>query len=218
MREVKGFKILKKKPCRNCKQVFQPRASLQVMCGLKCAIEAAKKKAEQKEIKDWKERKREGLEKLKTKSDFESDLEKEVNHIVRLIDKGHECISSGRSNYTVNAGHYYSVGAEPTLRFHLLNIWAQSVGDNMYRGGNPRAYKEGLEKTFGQEVANEIEELKAKYKEIKLSISEIRETIKLARQCVRDLMKATKDIEKPYTTDERIELRKFYNSVLGIYL
>jgi predicted DNA-binding protein YlxM (UPF0122 family) len=74
---------------------------------------------------------------------------------------------------------------------------------------------EGLRKTFGEEIAMEITELKAKHREIKLSIPEIRETIKVARLCVRDLLKV--ESEKPYTIEERIELRRFYNSVLGIY-
>jgi hypothetical protein len=205
----------KDKACKKCDKVFSPRVPLQSVCSPTCAIELAKEKAEKKEAKDWKERKIEGLEKLKTKSDYEKDLEKEVNHIVRLIDKGHPCISSGRNNYTVNAGHYYSVGSTPSLRFNLINIYAQSVGDNKYKGGQPIEYLEGLRKTFGEEIAMEITELKAKHREIKLSIPEIRETIKVARLCVRDLLKV--ESEKPYTIEERIELRRFYNSVLGIY-
>jgi predicted DNA-binding protein YlxM (UPF0122 family) len=208
-------KKLKNKACRKCKGVFSPKMPLQVACSLECAIELAKEKTKKKEAKDWKERKIEGLEKLKTKSDYEKDLEREINHIVRLIDKGHECISSGRSKYTPNAGHFYSVGSTPSLRFNLLNIFNQSVGDNMYKGGQPREYLEGLQKTFGEEIANEITELKAKHREIKLSIPEIRETIKVARQCVRDLLKV--ESEKPYTVKERIDLRRFYNSVLNIY-
>jgi predicted DNA-binding protein YlxM (UPF0122 family) len=206
---------LKEKKCKSCEGFFQPSMPLQSVCSPLCAISLAKEKAEKKEAKEWKERKIEGLEKLKTKSDYEKDLEKEVNHIVRLLDKGHPCISSDRINYTVNAGHMFSVGAFPSLRYNLLNIYAQSVGDNMYKGGNPLAYMEGLRKTFGAEVANEINQLKAKYPEIKLSIPEIRETIKVARQCVRDLMKVESD--KPYTTEERIELRRQYNNILGIY-
>jgi predicted DNA-binding protein YlxM (UPF0122 family) len=205
----------KDKACRKCKEVFSPKMPLQVVCSLKCSIELAKEKAEKKEAKEWKERKKVLKDKTKKKPEYEHDLEVEVNHIVRLIDKGHECISSGRPKYTPNAGHYFSVGSSPSIRFNLLNIFNQSVHDNMYEGGAPREYLEGIRKTFGEEIANEITELKAKYPEIKLSIPEIRETIKVARQCVRDLMKVESD--KPYTTEERIELRRQYNNILGIY-
>jgi hypothetical protein len=207
----------KDKPCRKCSKIFSPKVSLQVVCSPTCAIELAKEKAEKKEAKDWKERKIEGLEKLKTKSDYEKDLEREINHIIRLIDKGHPCISSGRTNYTVNAGHYYSVGSTPALRFNLINIYAQSVGDNMYKGGQPIEYLEGLRKTFGEEIANEITELKAKHREIKLSIPEIREVIKEARASVRFLEAKDKERENPYTVQERISLRRYYNLILGIY-
>lgn len=209
-------KKLKIKKCKQCKSEFQPRVPLQFICTPKCSIDYVKAKSEEKEKKDWAKRKKEGLEKLKTKSEYEKDLEKEVNQIVRFIDRGHPCISSGRDKYTVNAGHMYSVGSTPSLRFNLLNIFAQSVSDNMYKGGAPREYMEGLCKTFGEETANEITQLKAMYREIQLSIPELKEIIKVARECVRDLKKV--DGDKPYTTYERIELRRFYNSVLGIYL
>lgn len=208
---------IKPKTCRECKGKFLPKMALQVVCGLKCSISYAKKKTEEKEKKEWAKRKKEGKESLKTKSEYEKDLEKEINQIVRLIDKGHNCISSGRSNYTVNAGHFFAVGSNPSLRFNLLNIYAQSVGDNMFKGGAPREYLEGLCKTFGEETANEISELKASYPEIKLSIEELKETIKVARRCVKDLKKLNGDSEKPWITKDRIELRRFYNSVLGIY-
>lgn len=209
-------KRLKNKRCKQCKSEFEPRVPLQFICSPKCSIEYVKAKSEEKEKKDWTKRKKEVKESLKTKSKYEKDLEKEVNQIVRLIDRGHPCISSGRDKYVVNAGHFYAVGSNPSLRYNLLNIFNQSVGDNMYRGGSPIEYRDGLHKTFGIEVAMEIEELKAKYPEIKLSIPELKEIIKVARECVRYLKKEESD--KPYTTQERIELRRFYNSVLGIYL
>ncbi len=206
-------KKLKKKRCKECGEYFDVMRPLQFLCKPACAIAYTRKHDESKRAKEWNVKKKEWVGKLKTKSDYEKDLEKEVNHIVRLIDYGHECISSGRSNYVVNAGHYWSVGSHPAVRFNLLNIFGQSVGDNKYKGGQPREYKEGLRKTFGFEVTEEIEGLKLKYKELHLSIPELKETIKVARQCVRELIKE----EKIYTTEERIELRRKYNLILNIY-
>jgi predicted DNA-binding protein YlxM (UPF0122 family) len=215
MIRVQTVKKPKQKRCKECGEYFDIMRPLQFLCKPACAIAYTRKQAEKKEQKDWKERKKVLKENTKKKPEYEHDLEVEVNHIVRLIDKGHECISSGRSKYIPNAGHYFSVGSSPSIRFNLLNIFNQSVSDNMYKGGQPREFMEGIKKTFGEEVANEVAQLKATYPEIKLSIPEIRETIKVARQCVRDLMKVESD--KPYTTEERIELRRFYNSVLNIY-
>jgi hypothetical protein len=219
---MEKVKKLKDKKCKQCKLVFSPLRPFQIVCCYKCSYdyvkaqtEKKKAKEEKKEKKEWMARKKVLKEKTKKKSEYEHDLEVEVNHIVRLIDKGHECISSKAKNYQVNAGHMYSVGSFPALRFNLLNIYNQSVHDNMYQSGNGVIYKERIKEIFGQEISEEIEGLKIKYQVLKLSIPELKETIKVARQCVRDLMKV--DSDKPYTTEERIELRRFYNSVLNIY-
>lgn len=209
---------LKDKKCRNCLNVFTPVRTLQTTCSVGCAISHANTVKEKKEAKDWNKRKKEGLDKLKTKSDFEKDLEIEINQIVRLIDKGHECISSGVKEYQVNAGHLYSVGSFPSLRFNLLNIFNQSVHDNMHKGGNGVIYKERIKEVFGSEIAEEIEGLRAKYPILKLSIPELKEYIKEARKAVKYLKTFTKDEEKPYSIQDRIDLRYFYNDLIGIYL
>lgn len=221
---LKGSYKVKLRLCDHCGNEFKPYNSLVKACGIPCAIELGKAKAKKdlenqvkREAKEWSLKKKEGLDNLKTKSDYEKDLEKEINHIVRLIDKGHECISSGKKNYKVNAGHFYSVGSTPALRFNLLNIFNQSVDDNMFRGGNILDYSESLRKTFGLEVSNEIHGLKYKYQILDLSIPELKEKIKIARVVVRKLIKENWDESKPYTTEERIEKRRFYNDLIGIY-
>lgn len=215
----------KPKKCKACKETFVPVRPLMMVCSGPCAHEYVKRNTEKKrkleeskENKAWKVKKKELKEKLKTKSDHEKDLQKEVNHIARLLDKGWPCISSGVEKYQENAGHMYSVGAFPSLRYNLLNIYNQSVGDNLYKSGNGVIYKERIKEVFGQEVSEEIETLKARYKELKLSIPELKETIKVARSCVRELINSTKESDKPYTITQRIELRRHYNQILNIYL
>jgi hypothetical protein len=214
----KTVKKLKEKACKNCKHIFQPKAPLQSICSLDCAIELARVKAEIKERKEWGKRKKELKEATKTPSEYKEDLQKEINHIVRLIDKGHECISSGAKVYQVNAGHLYAVGSHPELRFNLLNIYNQRVHDNKYKGGNGIVYKERIKEVFGLEVFEEIESLKLRYKHLDLSVPEVKSAIKEARKAVRYLEKHTKDLEKPYITEDRIHLRRFYNDLIGIYL
>lgn len=213
-------KKVKKKACAICKEPFVPKTSFIKWCCPEHGYELAKRKLENKkkeEFKEWRKHKKKEDEKLKTKSDYEKDLEREVNHIVRLIDKGYPCISSGRINYICNAGHYYSVGAHPELRFNLLNIFAQCVDDNLYRGGAPREYLEGLRKAFGEEIATEIESLKANSMGNKITIPEIKEARKISRRIVRELIKETEDLEKPFTIEERIEKRREINLKLNIY-
>lgn len=225
MRRLLKTKIkVKLRLCDHCGNEFKVYNSLTKACSIPCAMELGKAKAKkdlEKQIKqeqrEWNKEKKERKEKLKTLSDFKHDLEVEINHIVRLIDKGHECISSGAINYKVNAGHLYSVGAFPELRFNLLNIYNQSVGDNLFKGSNGVIYKERIKEVFGVGVSEEIEELKVKYPSLQLSIPELKEKIKEARKAVKYLLKVTEDLEKPYSIEERIYLRRFYNDLIGIY-
>jgi hypothetical protein len=217
---VLKLKKIKDKTCRCCRVKFVPIRPLQVVCSPACAYGLVLKnnaKKAKEESKQWNKEVRERRDELKTKSDYEKDLEREINHIVRLLDKGHPCISSGRVRYIVNAGHYYSVGSNPAIRYNLYNIFGQSVGDNMYKGGTPREYEEGLRETFGEGFTEEVKGLKLKYKELHLSVHELKEKIKIARKCVRILKEETRDNEKPFTTLDRMSLRGFYNSIIGIY-
>lgn len=210
-------KTIKQKKCKQCNKFFTPFRPLAFICSASCAIQYNNKKKEEKAESEWKERKAVLKEAIKTPGDYKKDLEVEINHIVRLIDKGHECISSNVQRYIVNAGHLYSVGAFPALRFNLLNIYAQSVQENKDRHGNGVIYKERIKEVFGIEVSEEIENLRILYPELKLSIPEIKEAIVKARSIVKSLKKIVEDEEKPFTTEMRIKLRRKLNDQLGIY-
>lgn len=213
----KKIKPFKPKKCKQCKESFVPKYPIQPVCDYLCAIEYNRAKQEKKQLEDTKKKDKETKESLKKPAEFKKDLETEINHIVRLIDKGHECISSGVQKYIVNAGHMYSVGAFPSLRFNLLNIYAQSVQDNKNKHGNGVIYKERIKEVFGNEVSEEIENLKILYPELKLSIPELKEKITISRAIVKSLKKIVEDEEIPFTTEMRIKLRRKLNEQLGMY-
>lgn len=217
--EQKERKI-KEKKCKCCNKYFVPPITrpLQAVCSIVCSVTYNRNLEEKKKEKEWNKRKSEIKEDLKTLSDYKKDLETEINHIVRLIDKGHECISSGLINYQVNAGHLYSVGSYPALRFNLLNIYAQSVHDNLHKGGNGVRYKERIKEVFGNEVSEEIEELKIKYPELKLTIPELKEKIKIAKEMVKSFKKIVENYDIPFSNENRIIIRRKLNNELGIYL
>lgn len=152
-------------------------------------------------------------EKLETKTDVEKKLQKEINKLVRILDKGHYCISSGRSlgkNY--DAGHLYSVGSNAQIRFHLFNIFAQSVHDNQYKSGNGLEYAERLKELFGEEVQLYCLSLKG-YPSINLEKHEIKEKTTIARRIVKWLELQ----DRRFSLKERIELREKFNKEIGIY-
>lgn len=152
-------------------------------------------------------------QKLETKSDLENKLQKEINLIVRLIDKGHKCISSGRElGKSADAGHLYTVGGNPTLRFHLFNIFSQSVHDNQWKSGNELEYFFRLGDVFSSEFQDFVVSLK-QIPALHLSKDDLREKTQVAR----GLIKWLKLQDRTFTTEERISIRSDFNNKLGIY-
>lgn len=172
------------------------------------------KKIEKQSKKRNREEKKQAKYKLKTKSDYERELQKHINTIVRLIDKGGCCISTQKPlNAKYDAGHFYAVGSNPALRFNLFNIYAQSVYANQYLSGDQINFLSGLRHFYGSEHGEYVLSLKSLYKALKLSVDEIIEAIKVAKCIVKELQEAN----GIYDADERIRLRKEYNDKIGIY-
>lgn len=181
---------------------------------IKAFNEYVKELNEKKKAKQWQKEKKEIKEKLKTKSDFEKELQTQVNKIVRLIDKGGVCISSLKPlNDKYDAGHFYSRGSNPTIKFHLMNIFAQSVYSNQYLSGNQINFLSGLEQLYGKDIKECVLSLKSRYNAIKLSQEDLKEKIQIAKQIVKYL----ETENKIYNAKERIELRNKFNKMIGIY-
>lgn len=207
--------------CKICNAKFEPTYFLQKHCDdddckVKWAMQVVskqKEKLEKQKKQLWTKEKLELKEKLKTLTEWHNDLQKEVNTIVRLIDKDHLCISSQRVlGKSADAGHLFSRGSNPHIRYHLFNIFAQSVHDNQWKSGNPLEFVDGIEKVFGTEIKDYCLSLKG-LPDLKLSIDEIKEKIPIARGIIKEL----KLQNRKFTTEERLTLRKKYNNQLGIY-
>lgn len=178
----------------------------------KMLIQNKKKFLKQKKEK-WNKEKLELKKNLETKTELERRLQTEINTIVRLIDHGQECISSGRplgKNY--DAGHLFSVGSNPTIRFNLFNIFAQSVHDNQHKSGNELQYFLRLKEIFGEDFQQFVLSLK-QIKALHLSKDDIRDKTDLARGIIKWL----KLQDRTFTKDERINIRSDINNQLGIY-
>lgn len=161
---------------------------------------------------NWKEQKKVLKENVKTLSDYKNDLQKEINTIVRLIDRGHPCIATGSFEGKMNAGHYIGVQANPTTRYHLENIWLQSEHSNMWKSGDTLRYQDGITNLFGKEYLDRLNSFKT-IPVIKLSVDEIKEKIIICREIVKEL----KSHNHIYSNENRIEKRKEFNARIGIY-
>jgi len=167
--------------CKECGERFMPRNNnaLQRHCLNKDECVSAhvvyvkgleeKKKAKQKT--EWNKEKVKTKESLKSNADHVKELQKIVNEYVRLRDKGKECIScptilgnvriddsgayppifteSYESKY--DAGHLFSCGGNPELRFDTDNIHGQCVYCNRHQHGNLLDYIEKLPGRIGED-------------------------------------------------------------------
>lgn len=201
---------MKLKKCKICGTGFI-RNGTQIVCSALCGLKYSQKQKE----KAWRKKKTQLKDTLKTHSDWVKELQIEINGIVRLIDKGSVCISSLKPlNDKYDAGHRFSTGAFPSLRFHLFNIHAQSVWQNQYNSGNPDGYDHGLECIYGLDYLNEVHDLKKRFKTLKLTTPELT----TAKAKAKKIRKGLNDLNLIYTPKQRIELRKKINKELGLYI
>jgi len=207
---------MKQKTCKICKVKFEPLKPLQQVCSPACAILLAEKNKGKNEKKEKTKIKKELREAAKTISTYRKELQIIVNKIVREIDAGFNCISSGRP-YKSNdqAGHYYSVGAYPSLRFNLHNIYSQSVADNLYKSGNPIGFTKGLIDVFGADWLKLVTKLPEVYREMKLDKEDLKEYIFKAKEFLK-IVKEYKN-ENQILISQRIYLRNMGNKFIGIY-
>jgi predicted nucleic acid-binding Zn-ribbon protein len=203
---------LNKRKCKNCGEVFQKKQPLQYICSPKCGAELARKNTEKKQAEDDKVMINNLKEKIKGIPELKKDLEREINTIVRLIDKGVTCIScSALGN---SAGHFHSVKSNGAIRFNLHNIHIQEYSCNGMKGGNDILYGKGLIEVYGKEYKEYCEyDLVRLYPVLKLHKHELKEAIALAKTVVKHLKLENKE----YTPVERKELRTKLNKIIGIY-
>ena len=79
-----------------------------------------------------------------------------VNAYVRARDEGMPCISCGEMK-PLQAGHYWSVGARPEMRFNEANIHGQCSRCNVDLAGNRDAFRAGIVDRLGSEFADDLD-------------------------------------------------------------
>jgi hypothetical protein len=125
--------------------------------------------------KQWKKKKAEMKKELMTLSDYQNALQVVFNKWIRKRDEGLACISCGTFSGKRDAGHFFSVGNYPSVRFDEENCASQCVHCNQFRGGNIHEYKRWLTLRIGQERIDALE--KRAHESRKYSIPEIKEMI-----------------------------------------
>lgn len=147
--------------CKTCKDKFDPKVFLQKNClkkdeCIKAELELKKKAYK----KNWNKEKKQRKEALKTNSDYVRELQIIFNTFIRLRDKNKPCISCNKPlNSKFDAGHYYSTGSYPELRFNESNVHGQCVHCNQHKRGNLIEYGLNLPKKIGLDNVLELRKL-----------------------------------------------------------
>ena len=92
--------------------------------------------------------------------------EKYFNEYIRKRDEGKGCICCGGKFYQeIQAGHFYSAGHYPGLRFNEDNVHGQSKHCNYFGSGNLNEYRIYLEKKIGSQRLKDLDTMAAYYRQ-----------------------------------------------------
>ncbi len=144
-------------------------------------------------------------------TDWNKKLQEKINLIVRLIDFNQPCLAKGKLANQMHAGHVFSRGSTPSLRFNLHNIHRQSAQSNHFQNEDG-IFREGLIKEYGINYYEFTSNLRA-VSSIKLTTNDYINLYKKASEIALFLKKQNKE----YSLLERLELRNKYNLELNIY-
>ncbi len=95
--------------------------------------------------------------------ELKTRAEKRFNKWIRNRDSENCCISCGKFT-TLQAGHFYSAGHYPELRYNEKNVNGQCNRCNTYLSGNLLEYRKGLIKKIGIEEVEKLDETVAIYR------------------------------------------------------
>jgi hypothetical protein len=140
-----------------------------------------------KKANDWQKEKKVLKEKLMTKSDYLNICQKVFNTYIRTRDKENNCISCNKKLVgKYDAGHFFSVGAYPNLRFNENNVFGQCVHCNRDKHGNVKEYDLRLQNILSIEDYNQL--LNDRNKPALLTIEDVKELIAIYRVKTKELL------------------------------
>lgn len=120
---------------------------------LKVKADERAAKRERKRLKDRKDG-------IKKPAEWAGEAQTAFNRWIRLRDYGLPCISCRNSDRSIQyaAGHYFSVGSSPELRYEPLNVHLQcNKKCNCELSGNLLHYRVNLIKKIGQDKVDWLE-------------------------------------------------------------
>ncbi len=160
---MEGFGV---KRCKVCRQPFEPRQPMAVVCSLECAKSLAvsiRGKTEKQAAIKQRKLDRERKDKLKTRRDWEKEAQVAFNAYIRARDADKPCVccglplSAGAVGGGYDCGHYRSTGSAPHMRFIEDNAHGQRKQCNRWGAGRAVDYRLGLIERIGLEAVEALE-------------------------------------------------------------
>lgn len=171
--------------CKKCKKKFDPIYHNGILMSKLC-VQCLIKKKKQQDRHDWSKEKKKRLDELKTHSDWLNEFQKVFNTYIRTRDKNKPCISCGKTLIgKYDAGHYFTVGAYPNLRFNEDNVHGQCVHCNQHLHGNISEYSINLPNRIGIERFEKL--LIERNNTTKLSTEEIKDKIAYYKSKIKEI-------------------------------
>lgn len=176
------MKPLKEKKCKIGGEKFVPIRPFQPTC-----FAHAPEYLRQLQAKKWRKEGKVMKDKIKTHSKWLQELQVIFNKWVVLRDKSLPCISCETTKDVMySAGHYFTVGAYPNLRFHTDNCHKQCLNHcNKNNHGNIAEYTPNLIKKITQAGFDNLYE--NRNVPLKLSIPEIKDLKTHYRKLIKEL-------------------------------
>jgi len=145
-------------------------------------------------------------------TNFSKKLQSKINQIVRFIDKDELCLAKGIFARQFHAGHIFSRGSNPTIKYNLHNIHRQSAQSNHFQNDDG-LLREGLMNEYGIDYYNFVSELR-RTPVFKRSNEEYKDLYRFACKLFNEISKDCKSYPKVI---DRIMARNEINLKLNIY-
>jgi len=168
--------------CKVCGDKYLPQfTSMQRTCNkVECMVADGKRKADLA----WKKEKVLFKAKNKTRTQWLRELQQVFNTFIRRRDENKPCVSCGKRLIgKYDAGHYFSVGSYPNLRFEEDNVHGQCVECNQHKGGNLIEYGQRLIERIGRKKLDEL--MSKRNDRLSLSAEEIKEKINFYKSKIK---------------------------------
>ena len=152
-----------------------------------CAIAYTRQQKAKKQRKKDREWRRDN----RTKRELTKAVEKVCHEYIRIRDKDLPCVSCGNfaldsgSGGAYDAGHYFSRGAHPSVRFDCRNIHKQCKKCNRWLSGNIHQYKDGILTRISENDFKELERLSNKVR--KYTLAELVELEQVFKTKIKEL-------------------------------